>query len=256
MSLSITNPDHITEQEITALANVNLNYQLIALDKGAEGGPKLIVLSKDNVSCWVMFLRLFGWGTLGNMDVHLKDISAHLNQFNWQEGASQPASSNYYQAYLKTCMIANKAAFYKGDKALLTNVSTASLEKSLDFTQFQDGRVLFHHDVQFSLPWNPAMQYKHIQGLVQRQFPNCRVDIRDQHQQTVSLNTNVSPENYANAKIYIYHHLETPRPPRQHIQGQHQRHPANNHHHNVPRHQPVQQFHTAYDQYNQQYYNF
>ena len=105
MSLSITNPDHISEQEISSLANVNLNYQLIALDKSAEGGPKLVVLSKDNVSCWVMFLRMFGWGALGNMDVHLKDISAHLNQFNWQEGANKPGNSNYYQAYLKTCMI-------------------------------------------------------------------------------------------------------------------------------------------------------
>ncbi|MBS0649611.1 MAG: hypothetical protein JSR93_00470 [Verrucomicrobia bacterium] len=252
MSLSITNPDHISEQEISSLANVNLNYQLIALDKSAEGGPKLVVLSKDNVSCWVMFLRMFGWGALGNMDVHLKDISAYLNQFNWQEGANKPGNSNYYQAYLKTCMIANKAALYKGDNALLTNVSTASLEKSLDFTQFQDGKVLFHHDVQYSLQWNPAMQYKHIQGLIQRQFPRCRVDIRDQHQHVISPNTNVSPENYANAKIYIYHHLETPQPCRQEQPRVRQ---VNQPHHR-PHNQPIQQFPAAFHRYNQQHYNF
>ncbi len=211
MSLSITN--HISKQEIAALAHCNLSSELIAIKMNAEGGPKIVTLSKSDVTCWQMFLRFFGWGNLAKTQVHLNDVVSHFNQFNWAAGATLDPHSEHNQAYLKTCMLANKALYSRWDETLLNNVASATIEKKMEFAHYQGFRLLDRHDAVRSFKWNSAMQIKHVRALLTKQFQSATIRIEDQHHHPISSNVNVSREVLDNARIYIEYRSLNPADP-------------------------------------------
>ncbi len=212
MPLSITNTNHISQQEIAAIAHCNLSSEIVAIKMDAEGGPKIITLSKNDVTCWQLFLRFFGWGNLSKTQVHLRDVASHLNQFDWAAGAALNLNSEHHQAYLKTCTLANKALYSKWDETLLNNVATATVEKRIEFAQYRGFHLLNRHDVAQSFKWNPTMQIKHVHALLKKQFQDATIRIEDDHHHLITANTNVSREILDNARIYIEQRIFDPLP--------------------------------------------
>ena len=210
MPLSITNKNHISQEEISAIAHCNLNTHLIAIQTNAAGGPKITTIAKSEVSCWQLFLRCFGAGNLVNLQVHLFDVAYHLNRYNWAEGAH--LSSDYHLAYLKTCTLANKALYSKGDETLVDNVATITLEKTMEFVQYRGTQVLHRHPVVHSFRLNPNMQVKHIEAIIRKHFRATHVRIENANLKSINSNMNVSRELLNTAKIYIEHRLEEPKP--------------------------------------------
>jgi hypothetical protein len=192
MTLSITNTNNIAQEEISAIAQCDLNSQLIALKIDDKGGRKITTLSKSEVTCWQMFLRFFGCGNLAKMQVSLADVTSHLNQFRWAEGAALNGNSVHHQAFLKTCTLANKALFSKWDESLFNNVSVGSCTKQVEFLQYQDGMRVNRLDVPQEFKLNPSMQMKHINVLLRKRFQKAAIHITDRNNQTINSNTYVS----------------------------------------------------------------
>jgi hypothetical protein len=210
MPLSITNKNHISQEEIQTLARCNLNTHLIAIQTNAANGPKIITLAKSEVSCWQLFLRNFGAGNLVHFQVHLSDVVSHLNRYNWAEGAN--LSSDYHLAYLKTCTLANKALYSRGNETLADNVATVTLEKKMEFVQYRGTQVLNRHAAVHSFRLNPNMQVKHIEAVIRKHFPNTQVRIENANFKRISGDVNVSRELLNTAKIYIEQRLEESKP--------------------------------------------
>src|SRR5665213_787352 len=191
MPLSITNPNHISQQEIAAIANCNLNNQLLAIKTDAHGGSKITVLPKSDVTFWQMFLRCFSMGTLVNMQVGLAAVTSHLNQYDWAAGANLNVNSEHHQAYLKTCTLANKALYSRQDETLFNNVSTATIPKQVEFVQYQGTTLLNRHNVNRVFKWNPCMQFKHVEVLLKKHFQKATIRIEDANLQRISWNAYV-----------------------------------------------------------------
>lgn len=228
MSLSITNTNHIKQEEIAAIARCNLNSELIALKMDEAGGAKIVTLSKSEVTCWQMFLRIFGLGDLTHYKVHLSDIVTHLNQFDWKVAASLDHDSEYYQAYLKACTLANKALYSKWDETLINNVSNETLQKSIEFAQYQGSRITNKHSIQQSFRWNPSLQVKHIRAALLKQYRNMTIRIEDENHHVLDADCNISRTQFNNIRIFIEQRLADPKPE---VVVIHTTTPCHHHHH-------------------------
>lgn len=207
MGLSITNTNHISQQEIDAIAQCDLNSHLIVLKSDEQGKRTLTTLAKSEVNCWQLFLRWFGKGNLANIQVHLADITSHLNQFKWADGASLNNNSVHHQAYLKTCMLANKALLSKWDEALFNNVSTATCVKQVEFFQYQDGQRINRLDVPFEIKLNPCMQIKHAKVLLNKRFKDSAIAITENNLQ-IDQNTHAS-NKLNGCRVEVVQHLKS-----------------------------------------------
>ena len=90
------------------------NKHLIGLKWIKEGSAwkqELVEVSKQDVSCWTLFLSQFGIGKLKHISLSLNEICSYLSQYQWKEiklNISQnPANSNY-DAFHTVCHLANR----------------------------------------------------------------------------------------------------------------------------------------------------
>ena len=114
----------INQQDLTTLANCDLNRQIIALQTTpGQDNPKIIIIKKSDVTYLQLFLKFFGCGKLAHTEVRLKEAAYHLSRFDWTANATRDQDSIEYQAYLKTCELANKTLYYKKDFTLFNRVS-------------------------------------------------------------------------------------------------------------------------------------
>ena len=211
MGMSITNTNHISHQEITAIANCNLDTHLLVIKTSGES-KTVVTLAKTEVTFWQLFLRFFGYGKLSNVSVGLENITTLLNRYNWAAGASMSSASVHHQAYLKTCVLANKSLYYKHDETLLNNVATTPIQKSVEFVQYRGAAVLHRHNVEQSFNWNPCMQAKHIKTLLAARFPDAQISMLDRNLQMIHPNANATRELIYQARITLEERLPVPQP--------------------------------------------
>jgi hypothetical protein len=194
----------ISKQEISTLANCNLENEVIAVTWNVKNSPKIITLSKKDITCWQLFLRFFGWGKLAKTELHLKDVTSYLNKYDWSTGVEFEQTSDQYKAYLKVCMLANKAICSKsGMRSFFDNVSTETMEKRITLSKYlRDEKLGENIDVQ-SIKWNPAMQIKHVAAQLTMQYRKGTIHIKDENHHYIDPNSKISRTLLDNARIYI-----------------------------------------------------
>lgn len=216
MPLSITNKSHLAQDEILALTTCNLSRELVAIQLDAVGGPKIVKLSREQVNCWQLFLRMFGSGQLANMKVHLTDVAAHLNRYDWSEAKGLSIDSDLDQAYSKACVLANKALLHKQDETLFNNVAIERVDKKVGFSQWQGSQLINRHNISRTVNWNPFIQVKHIKSLfvtdhsLATGYSNIRIE--DENDQALSNEANVSLTSLKTMRIYVERRLVKPEP--------------------------------------------
>lgn len=196
MSLPIS---RISQQELTAIAQCDFNRSIIAIDTKAEGGPKITTLSRDDVTCWQLFLRWFNCGTLADKQVHLNDVTRYFNQCNWATAANLAPNSDGYRAYHKVCILANKALYHKWDETLFINVSPTVVEKRARVTRLGSNPL----EANIAVRHNPALQIQHLRALIERQFRNAKITIEDEHHRALPRETYISVDALRNLQIHI-----------------------------------------------------
>lgn len=221
MVLSIGN---LNKEEIANLARCNLSTQIVAIQLKAEGGPKFVLLSRREVSCWQLFLKCFNLGKFADMEINLKYVAEHLNQFDWSECCDMDPHSETYNAYLKVCTLANKALFHKRATTLYLNVSKTSIEKKVNFSQYQGSRFIGRHNALQTIKWNPCIQVKHIKVLLEKTFPYASMGVEDEYHNPLCNSTHLSLEALKEANIYVEQHLFHPQ------NGTRITYPLHNHH--------------------------
>ena len=143
------------------LSAYNPTKEILAV-KHTTTGPRIARLLRNEVTCWQMFLRFFGYGSLAGTDVHLDKVVAHLNRYNWQEiTASRTESSSPY--YLKVCDIANKALFHKNITSLYEKVSPRDGNIGVLIIRRPLSRAHIIH-----MRWNVRIQVRHLVALAAR----------------------------------------------------------------------------------------
>lgn len=213
MTYSITN--NLAKEEVAALAHFNSNRELIAINLEASDGPKIVKLSRDEVTCWQLFLRLFNCGTLAKMQVHLRDVAAHLNQYDWSEAKILSNDSELYQAYRRVSLLANKAVLYKRDETLFNNVGLVNVDKTLEHTRYRGSEIVSRLAVRENIKWNPSLQVKHVKALMElhhSRLSPTTVRIEDNNHHVMSGQTNVTLDTLHNMRIYLEQREPAPQP--------------------------------------------
>jgi len=209
MSLSIKN---ISESDINALTHCNLANEILAYDLSAENGSqKLIRISKDKVTCWQKFLRIFNSGDLANKKIHLVDINSYLNQYNWSEIDQE--NNPQYQTYLKVCDLANKGLVSKRNSTLFDNVGkNHEVNTTVKIKVFLDEKLESSIKGQHSFKWNPRVQAKHIAAAVYQTHPQHVIRIKDQYDRILCNETYVSKKDLQNLHISGSKYLKSKKP--------------------------------------------
>lgn len=205
----------LTTEELTALTQCNMSREIIAIKQDAQGGPKIIKISRDEVTCWQLFLRIFGCGTLAKLKVHLTDVAAYLNQYDWSEGRILNNGSELYRAYSKAALIANKAVLHKGDETLFKNVALVEVEKILEHTRFRGNEIVSRLAVREGVQWNPSLQAKHVKALIElrhSRYSPTTVRIEDTNHHIMPPETNVSLQTLNSMRIYLEQREALPQP--------------------------------------------
>ncbi len=213
MPFSITNKTHLRQEEVNALADCNLEREIIAIDVEAPGGPKIVTLSRNEVTCWQMFLRLFNCGNLARFQVHLTEVADYLNRYDWSKAKELQGDTTLKQASGKVCVLANKALLHKYSETLFNNVATDQVQKRVEFTQFQDSALLNRHDAVRTVGWNPYLQAKHVRALLEKTYTNARISLEDSDRQVLSRESNLSLETLKTMSIRVEQHLPPRQPP-------------------------------------------
>ena len=141
------------------------NKHLIGLKwtkQGSTWKQELVELSKQDVSCWSLFLSLFGIGKLKHISLCLNKICSYLSQYQWKEiklNISQnPANSNY-DAFYTVCHLANR--HMQRHQFQLFKAVSDSIQS--DFNHY----------------WNHAMQGRYLLSLQRYRLPNANdVELR------------------------------------------------------------------------------
>lgn len=175
-----------------------MSSEILAVKINCEGGPKLVKLSRDDVTCWQLFLRFFGYGNLTKYEVHLKDVAAYLNLYDWKAASGE--------AYNKVAQIANKALLYKRDETLFRNVAHEEVEVIADHTRYRDGEVLSRLAIREMIYWNPSLQVQHVKALLKNRHADTSVRIEDANHNVMPLGTNVSVEALTGLRVFLEHH--------------------------------------------------
>jgi hypothetical protein len=175
MAFSVRNKQHITQEELTALANCR-SSQCIGI-KDTDGKPKIVRVSRSDITCWQIFLRSMGLGKLADVRYDLSDVLKYLNEFDWTAVSTCDKDSIYYKAYLKACQIATKAIVNKGDDSLFNNVAKDKIDKRIKYSLYHGKELLNRMDVVKTIRWNPEMSYDALRALMERYFPNVKIII-------------------------------------------------------------------------------
>ena len=207
MGMSITNTNHISYQEINTIAGCNLDTHLLVVKTTGES-KTIVTLEKTEVTFWQLLLRLFGYGKLTDVSIGLANITTVLSKFNWAAAASMPPTSVHYQAYLRTCTLANKSLYFKLDETLLNNVATTPIQKNVERVQYQGSAAQRQEEQSFN--WNPCMQAKHIKTLLASRFPNAQISMLDSHLQTIHPNAIATQQLLYQARITVKECLPAP----------------------------------------------
>ena len=171
MTLSAEN---LSAQELTALANYTLATQYIGIRR-TGAAHEIVTISKNDITCWQLFLRFFGLGRLQRTQFHLQNALDHLNKYSsWQTLADLPdQNSEQYKAYLTVCTLANKVLLSKNDDTLFNNVSTGSIDIQFEITHQQIGRLPKQLEIGFeAFKTNPEMKVKHLQPIINKTARN------------------------------------------------------------------------------------
>ena len=179
MPFSVKDKQHMTQEELTALANCR-SSQCIGIKDNLDGRAEIVRVSRADITCWQIFLRALDVGKLADIRYSLNDVLDHLKEFDWAALSNYDKESLYYKAYFKACQIATKAIVYKGDDALLKNVAEVKLEKQIKYSLFHGNKFLNRMNVVKTIHWNPAMDYKTLHTLMKRDFSNARVSFRSE----------------------------------------------------------------------------
>lgn len=145
--------------EIQALANCNAHSERIAVQLNGEGKPRIVTIARAEVTLFQLFLKFFGFGKLATTQLDLRNVTKHLNEYDWKQAAAMDKQSEGYAAYLKVCSLANKALARQGQSALYVNVGTETQVKLLRHGEF-------HHN--YSIYWNPCLKFSHIRDRVEQ----------------------------------------------------------------------------------------
>ncbi len=207
MGLSIND---LNRGNLGILARSNLDNEIVAVEHDIKGDTRLITISKKDVTCWQLFLRLFNSGKLMNKDVHLRSVCNYLNRYNWSAQASSDPRSLEHGAYLRVCTLANKCLRAKWDETLVNNVATATYKKDVEFVQYQGSQRLNRHCASQTIQWNEAMQVGDLQALLRKQFPDSKICVENQSYGVLSANTSLSPKILQEAKISVTQQIPEP----------------------------------------------
>ncbi|MBY0528971.1 MAG: hypothetical protein K2P51_02145 [Rhabdochlamydiaceae bacterium] len=205
MSLSV---NQMSLSERQALAQCHLGNQIVAVELSGFNGPKIVTLSRDQVSCWQLFLRCFGCGNLATKKVHLSEVAAHLNHYAWAPMSTEDAQKD--PAYRIVCQLANKAML-KGSTELFYNVSHAQVQKNVELMQMKEGRILNQLQVVQNVHWNPALQVQHVIKQLANQFPYSDIFMTSETGR-LSRNYPVSQAMLKSARIIVQQRFPEPKP--------------------------------------------
>ncbi len=188
MSLSIDCSDR------SVLSRCQLGSQLIAIDSSQPGHSRLALVNRCDVSCWDVFISMFGFGTLASKTISLTRVANYLNQYSWTGCQTSD------RAYLNVCALANRAML-RGSSSLYHRISS-QLSKSIELVQFIRGGTLTTHQVNQGILWNAALQVKHLRAQLNRDYVRGCVQIREGG---VSLDANsyLSEQRLRNAQIVV-----------------------------------------------------
>jgi hypothetical protein len=92
------------------------NNHLIGLKwirEGAAWRQELIEVKKQDVSCWSLFLSIFGIGKLKHISLSLDKVCSHLSKYKWKEmklevSQNHPEENDYKKAFKTVCHLANR----------------------------------------------------------------------------------------------------------------------------------------------------
>lgn len=125
------------------------NNALIGLKwiKDPSGWKKqLVTVDKQDVTCWSLFLSVFGIGKLSGITVSLRNICSYLAKFNWQEikstDTSKPESSEY-KVFNTVCHIANRRILKRQLELFYAVSEPVSSEFNHYWNPAMKGRFLF-----------------------------------------------------------------------------------------------------------------
>jgi len=175
--LSVTNKQHLAQKEVDALANCNSQSHIIAVQSQSTEKSRIVMLSRDDVNGWQLFLRFFNLGKLANTKVYLSEITPYLNEYKWSDVSKYAKTSSYHRAYLKVCDLANKAVVKAQDLSLFNNVSKIKVKKEIKFTLYHGSDRLNRFNVVKHIRWNPLMQYQTLSTLLHKEFSRSAVQL-------------------------------------------------------------------------------
>lgn len=212
MPFSIRNDLH--HSEVITLQCCNLRKELLAIDRNGDGGPRIVTLSRDEVTCWQLFLRLFGFGKLANKILHLSEVSAYLSRYDWSEARGLKDSS-LRDAYGKVCQLANKALL-KGSDTLFHNVSL-STTKEVQHSLFEGSKQIYTHTATQNLKWNPFLQVKHVIAYLAMHNPHASISMTERDFTPLENNDRLNLETFKSMRVYLKHiqsapHVQAPLP--------------------------------------------
>lgn len=123
-------------------------------------------------------------------------------------------NSIHHKAYQKVCVLANKALYSRHDEALVNNVSTNTIQKNVEFVQYQGHREIHRHNMQQSFNWNAQMEFKHIKALLAKRYPNMQIRITDFYHQPYPGHVRATTNQLYHARILVEQRLPEPEHPR------------------------------------------
>lgn len=215
MSRSINTDLH--HSEISTIASCNLDRDLLAIDLIGDGGPKVIKLSRDEVTCWQLILRFFGFGSLANKKIHLAEVASYLNRYDWSAARKLDHSSELYAAYGKVCQLANRALLHKKDDALFDNVSSEKAYKKIQYSVLQGDKVIHQHENMQLMKWNPFLQIKHVKAFLAMNNRGAEIEFSELDFTPLENDFKLSFETFKTMRIFIRHRQSPISVPNPHV---------------------------------------
>ncbi len=170
----------IGQRNIDVLASSDLRNEIIALDNSEDDDQNIILIARDKLSFVNEFLKYFNQGCLRNVTTNLRDVAGYLNTYDWSlDVFNEPAGSSTNNAYIKVCFVANQLLWVYLDMSLYNNVSNfCSIEKVIQKQVILDGQVISSNQLVRYIRWNPAIQVKHIERIL---------DLSDNHPSSMTV---------------------------------------------------------------------
>lgn len=141
---------------------------------------ELTEVKKQDVTCWSLFLSLFGIGKLKYITLSLDKICSHLSQYQWKEiksAVSQDPEESDYKAFKTVCHVANRLMLMMRHRALFKEISEPIQG---DFNHY----------------WNPAMNGRFLLSLQRYRLPDAKgVELRFKDSHTPVLQNQMLTKN-------------------------------------------------------------